>query len=62
MCSHAGSLNYSTSRISEELAGPIFLDNVNCSGSEERLIDCNYDYLAGRCTHTQDVGVQCQPG
>ena len=59
---YAGSLNYSTSNISEELAGPIFLDNVNCFGSEQRLIDCNFDYLSNRCTHAQDVSVLCQPG
>ena len=62
MRSYAGSLNYSTSNTSEELAGPIFLDNVDCSGSEQRLIECNYDYLASRCTHAQDAAVVCQPG
>ena len=59
---HAGSLNYSTSNTSEELAGPIIVDSVNCSGSEQRLIECNYDYLARRCTHAQDAAVFCQPG
>ena len=62
ICLHTGSLNYSTSSTSEELPGPIFLDNVNCSGSEQSLIDCDFDYLANRCTHAQDVGVACPPG
>ena len=59
---YIGALNYSLNDTSEALAGPIFLDNVNCSGSEQRLIDCNFDYLANRCTHAEDVAVRCQPG
>ena len=40
--------------------GPIHMDNVACSGSEEDLIDCSftspfYD------SHYEDAGVRCGP-
>ena len=42
--------------------GPIFLDNVVCSGSEVRLTDCASNPLAAHnCLHTEDAGVVCQP-
>ncbi len=42
--------------------GDIFLDNVVCSGSEVRLIDCASNPLAAHnCQHSQDAGVVCQP-
>lgn len=38
---------------------PIVLSNVQCSGIEERLIDCTE--LGGRiCSHNEDAGVTCQ--
>ena len=41
---------------------PIFLDNVVCSGSEVRLIDCASNPLAAHnCVHAEDAGVVCQP-
>ena len=38
--------------------GPIWLSQVNCSGSEFNLFNCklNYDH---NCTHFKDAGVQC---
>ena len=42
--------------------GQTWLDNVQCSGSESRLIDCPADPLGTHnCVHTNDVGVRCQP-
>ena len=44
--------------------GRILLNNVRCTGSETRLVDCpsggvgNSDNCRG---HTDDAGVQCQP-
>ena len=38
--------------------GSIVLNNVQCTRSEARLIDC----LSGQvisCTHSQDAGVRC---
>ncbi len=40
--------------------GPIYLDNVACSGNEERLIDCLYDPHTEDCDHTEDIGIRCQ--
>lgn len=42
--------------------GPIFLNGLNCSGSESRITDCptlNLGFLRF-CTHSQDVGVICR--
>ena len=40
--------------------GPIGLDNVGCSGSELRLVDCSYDSHTSDCSHVEDAGVLCQ--
>ena len=40
--------------------GQIWLDNVQCVGTETRLIDCPANTLGTHdCTHTQDAGVRC---
>ena len=36
------------------------MDNVACSGSESRLIDCAYDNNTVKDAHTEDAGVHCQ--
>ena len=42
-------------------SGPIFLSNVGCFGTEERLLDCISSGVAfiTNCNHTQDAGVVC---
>ena len=42
-------------------SGPIFLDQLRCSGSEASLLDCDMGRSVGlhRCNHTMDVGVTC---
>ena len=41
-------------------SGPIHLDDVGCTGTEQRLIDC--PYLGNHdCVHGEDVGVACSP-
>lgn len=41
--------------------GPILLDDVKCSGTEERLIDCPHNgFNNHNCRHTEDVGVSCE--
>lgn len=38
--------------------GQILLDNVVCSGTEERLIDCTF-ITNHNCNHGEDAGVTC---
>ena len=44
--------------------GPIAMDNVGCSGSEAKLINCSYNPNSVKYdSHAEDVGVRCfQPG
>ena len=39
---------------------PIVLDDVRCTGTERRLIDCPYT-ATHNCNHFEDAGVTCQP-
>lgn len=38
--------------------GPINIDDVACTGTESRLIDCPYN-PNHNCAHTEDAGVDC---
>ena len=40
-------------------SGPIYLDNVACSGSELTLVQCPYNTHTGDCEHREDAGVRC---
>lgn len=40
--------------------GRIWLDNVRCRGTENRLIDCPANVLGvHNCNHNEDAGVAC---
>ena len=41
--------------------GPIFLDQIVCSGSETSVLDCRRHTPLGlpTCEHSQDAGVRC---
>ena len=41
--------------------GSIHLDEVACSGDEDRLVDCDYDAVTSDCRHHEDAGVVCVP-
>ena len=43
--------------------GPIWLDNVNCDGTELRLADCTARAIGTHnCQHSEDAGVRCGSG
>ena len=41
--------------------GPIYLDNLDCSGNESNLTDCaRSSYVSCYYGHAEDAGVRCQ--
>ena len=41
--------------------GPIYLDNVGCTGSEANLTDCPHSSVVNCLRgHNEDAGVRCQ--
>ena len=38
-------------------SGPIHRRNLQCSGTELRLVDCTFS--GGNCEHYEDAGVRC---
>ena len=52
----------SESQFGSALGQPIFLDQLNCDGTENRLVDCRRYTGIGlhTCDHSQDVGLRCE--
>ena len=40
--------------------GPIYLDAVDCTGSESNLTDCFRSFIVSCSSHSEDAGVRCQ--
>ena len=40
-------------------SGPIYLDRVQCTGTEESLQNCRLSRDIEDCTHAEDAGVSC---
>ena len=41
--------------------GSIWLDDVQCVGTETRLIDCPHNAIGSHnCVHSEDASVRCQ--
>ncbi|XP_029945291.1 galectin-3-binding protein B-like isoform X2 [Salarias fasciatus] len=46
-----------------ETPGPIWLDDINCKGTEKHLVNCEFkSWGETDCSHKEDVGVLCQTG
>ena len=44
-------------------SGPVYMDGVACTGSENNFSDCpSLCWEEPRCSHSQDAGVICQSG
>ena len=42
--------------------GQIWLDNLACTGTEARLVDCGHNsFGVNNCGHAEDAGVRCIP-
>ena len=59
MVVHAGATARSSAYFGQG-SGSILLDNVVCSGTESRLIDCSHNPIGSHdCNHAEDAGVTC---
>ena len=68
MTQQSFSLSASTSAVPEAFgpekfgagSGEIWLDNVECTGEESRLIDCPAEAIGDdNCRHSEDAGARC---
>lgn len=52
--------NATTSAVFGPGMGPVLLENVVCTGNEDRLFDCRSSGLGvSSCSHSRDAGVRC---
>ena len=49
-----------TGLVYEEVPVDIFLDEVNCTGEENQLLECGHNGIRDHdCSHYQDAGARC---
>ena len=57
---YSGAASARTQAFFGQGSGPIYYDDVVCSGSETRLADCSHPGVGvHNCAHTEDAGVVC---
>ncbi|XP_072021373.1 scavenger receptor cysteine-rich domain-containing protein DMBT1-like [Amphiura filiformis] len=61
ICRQLGYSNYIRWETTTEVgSGPIWLDNINCAGTEEHIMDCQHNGLGStNCGHSEDIQVTC---
>ena len=59
-----GAISYSCCAAFGQGTGPIWLDDVRCTGSEKSLSTCTHPgwgiHVHSSCSHSEDAGVYCQ--
>ena len=46
--------------VAGEITGPIWLDDIDCTGSESSLLDCSHSgFGEHNCDHMEDVWIKC---
>ena len=60
MLAGARAITASNSRY-EVASGPIYFDNVECTGTEKLLVNCtSLGFRQHNCVHFEDAGVACE--
>lgn len=60
MFTNLGAIAYSNARFGSS-TGPIYLDDVRCTGFESNLYDCVFDSNTRDCSHQEDASIRCTP-
>ena len=61
MCSQVGCGSPASTQSYGPGVGPIWLDNVGCTGDEGKIGDCSHNgWGIHNCVHSEDAGVNCR--